>query len=322
MARIITHPVTIFTISQLMWIALTVLWVIWYVERVEDISELQRLSSKFIDQNAPVTVLLSGLVLLVSMLIGSVWLFIYGQKRAYDFKQQQIFVSSVTHELRSPLASLLLTFETLKKREPPEDIKTKMLENGEKDCERLLKLVNQILISARLDRGIESFDEKIESLDLLSLIELATKRAEMIEDGARDRIKINCPPALMVYLPKAAFLLMLSNLIENAVKYSPNGGFINVTAKLEKIDQVMITVSDLGFGLDKHEIKKIFRMFHRGTIANKKAIKGTGIGLFIVKTVSKLLGGYIWAVSPGRGHGTTFHLRLPTNRLKKYSNRL
>ena len=178
---VIVHPITIFSISQLMWIALTILWVIWYVERLDDISQLEKLSSKMIDHDAPLSVLVSGLTLLISMLIGSIWLFVVGQKRAYDFQQQQIFVSSVTHELRSPLASLLLMIETLKNRDPPSDVRQQLLENGEKDCQRLLRMVNQILLSARLDRGIETLDEKIESVDLLSMIKQASARSEIIE---------------------------------------------------------------------------------------------------------------------------------------------
>lgn len=316
MMRFITHPVTIFTVFQLMWIALTVLWVLWYVERLDDISELKKLGMQVIDKDAPLPVLVSGLILLGIMLIGSIWLFVIGQKRTSDFRQQQVFVSSVTHELRSPLASLLLTFETLKKREPPSDIKLQMYENGQKDCERLLRLVNQILISARLDRGIESFDEKVEPLDLLAFISQASKRAEVIDQDAKDRIKIDCPPGLKIHAPKSAFLLLMSNLLENAVKYSPEGGDVEVKADYDGTEHILISVKDQGFGLDKSETKKIFRMFHRGAIANTKAIKGTGIGLFIVKTVSKILGGYVWAESEGRGTGSTFFLRLPLNKRK------
>jgi signal transduction histidine kinase len=310
---ILTHPVGIFILFQFMWVSLTVLWVLWYVDRMDALTELRRIGFQAIDLTNPTSALVWGLILLVVMLIGSIWLFIFGQKRASDFKQQQFFVSSVTHELRSPLASLLLTFETLKKREPPENIKQQMFENGQKDCERLLRLVNQILISSRLDRGIESFDETIETLDLEDLIKQACDRAELVETGSLNRIEINCPDGLNIEVPESAFLLLMSNLVENAVKYSPDGGKIKIRVLKDGNDYVKISISDPGFGLDKTELKKIFRMFHRGTIANTKAIKGTGIGLFIVKTVSKILGGHVWAESEGRSKGSTFHLRLPLN---------
>ena len=309
--NVITHPIGIFVLFQFMWIALTILWVLWYVDRMDVLSELRKLGLQAIDFNPSTSVLVWGLVLLVVMLIGSIWLFIVGQKRASDFKQQQFFVSSVTHELRSPLASLLLTFETLKRREPPEEVKQQLFENGEKDCQRLLRLVNQILISSRLDRGIEAFDESRESLSLQALIEQACDRAEIIEAGSRQRIEIFCPEGLNVFVPKSAFQLLMSNLVENAVKYSPDGGKITIKAEKEAADKVKITITDQGFGLNKTELKKIFKMFHRGTIANTKAIKGTGIGLFIVKTITKFLGGQVWAESEGRNFGASFHLRLP-----------
>ncbi|MDB2447124.1 ATP-binding protein, partial [bacterium] len=145
-----------------------------------------------------------------------------------------------------------------------------------------------------------------------------SERAEIIESGAEQRIKINCPPGLIIHVPKSAFLLMISNLIENAIKYSPDGGDVKVLVGYDGQHHIKISITDPGFGLEKTELKKIFRMFHRGTLANTKAIKGTGIGLFIVKTVSKVLGGFVWAESEGRGTGSTFHLRLPMNRLKKF----
>ena len=314
--QFITHPVAIFCLFQLVWISLTILWVLWYLQILDDFSELGKIQAQVKQNGASVAVLVSGLILLGVMLIGSIWLFIIGQKRTSDFKQQQIFVSSVTHELRSPLASLLLTFETLKRREPPEEVKQTMIDNGVKDCERLLRLVNQILLSARLDRGIGSFDEKSEAHNLVSMIKQASKRAEVIDPKALERIKVDCPESLMVDVPQSAFLLLLSNLIENAVKYSPEGEYIYIHVFETDSEKLRISVIDKGFGLEKAEIKKVFRMFHRGSIAKTKAIKGTGVGLFIVKSISKLLGATVWAESEGKGKGSRFHIDLPVAKTK------
>lgn len=319
---VLTHPVAVFIWFQFVWVCLTVLWVLWYVDRLDNLSQLQKMGSQMIAGNASVWDLVSGLVLLTAMLIGSIWLFVIGQKRTADFKQQQIFVSSVTHELRSPLANLQLTFETLKKRTLPDDIKAQLLDNGEKDTERLLRLVNQILLSARLDKGIEKFDEKSESIELNSLIDQAIERAKVIDPDAPNRIEIDCPGSMRVHAPRSALLLLLANLVENAVKYSPGGELISICAALDGPDHVKISIKDRGFGLEKHELRKIFRMFYRGTIANTKAIKGTGVGLFIVKTVSKLLNANIWAESEGRGLGSTFFLRLPLTKKDKIKSRV
>lgn len=262
--------------------------------------------------------LVSGLILLTAMLIGSIWLFIIGQKRTSDFRQQQIFVSSVTHELRSPLANLQLTFETLKKRQLPDDVKQTLLENGEKDTERLLRLVNQILISARLDKGIERFDEKNVAIDVAELIDQSIERAEILEETVRSRIQILCSGGIKIHGPRSAFLLMLSNLIENAVKYSDKNDPIEIRAGFDGPDHVLLAIKDRGQGLTKSELKKVFRMFYRGPIANAKAIKGTGIGLFIVKTVARLMNGTVWAESEGRDLGSTFYLRIPINRKALY----
>lgn len=113
--------------------------------------------------------------------------------------------------------------------------------------------------------------------------------------------------------------LIISNLIENAIKYSKKETPIFITATTN--DQYMIfSIKDEGIGIAPNDIKKIFRMFYRSSIASTKAVPGTGLGLFIVKSLAQVLGGKVWVESEGRGFGSTFYLRLPKKQPKGEGN--
>ena len=316
--RILKHPIFIFIICQVLWIAILLLWVLWSVDLLNTFHQINLKRIEGIDSDGTITVLVVGCILLGMLLVGSVTLFVFGQKQSYLFRAQQDFLSSVTHELRSPLTSLQLTFETLNKREVDIPTQKKLFDHAGRDIERLGRLVNQILISARLDRGIAAFtDEKVEDIQLKVLLKMAAERAGWLDQELDKRLTIRCPSYINIYFSRPALMLILSNLIENAIKYSEKPTPIDIKAWVTQEGRVQISIRDQGLGIQKEEIKRIFRLFQRGPIAAKKAIPGTGVGLFIVKGILKVLRGKVWAESEGPGKGSTFHILLPKGILRQ-----
>ena len=309
----LAQPVVVFVTLQVIWLAMTLIWVIWFVDAA---SQLTRIADKVeissINDHSAIAVLIVGCVLLLMLLVGTVMLFVISQRQRYLMLQQKSFVSSVTHELRSPLASLQLTLETLRTRQlEPSTIET-LQDMASEDIERLSRLVSHILVSSRLDRGIRGIAGNEENVVLDEEIGEVCTNAKWLDSHLEARLVVECPKDLVIYTSKPVIRLILSNLVENAIKYSPRWEAIRVSAKLEHA-LLTIEVSDQGIGLSHNEQKKIFKMFHRAKVTQKKAIPGTGLGLYIVRSLVRCIGGEVWVESPGKDKGSTFFVTIPAN---------
>ena len=311
--KAVTHPIGVFVLLQFVWVAVLILWVILFLSQKEAAFELAKtIGEKEIDPTYGIVLLTIGCVLLGILFVGVLMLFVFTQKQAIFLKQQKSFISSVTHELRSPLASIQLSFETLKKAGDSIEVQQKIHRMVERDISRLLNLVERILISSRLDRGI--FDiEKIQNQEpvaLYGLIESIILQSKHLDENILDRTEIQCDRSLMAKQPELGVSMILENLIENAIKYSPSDKKITISAIREGAN-LLLSVKDEGFGMTSKEKRKIFRMFYRSGMATKKAIQGTGLGLFIVKSTVALMGGRVWVESKGPSMGSTFFVSLP-----------
>ena len=182
------------------------------------------------------------------------------------------------------------------------------------DIKRLLRLVDNVLVSARLDRGILDFLKKTDQIPLAPAIEKVSEAVTYLDKNLKSRLKISCPDDVYVQVSESTLLLVLNNLIENAVKYSQPETLIEITAATLKPKSVTLSIKDQGIGLDKHEAHQIFDMFYRTDEVIKKAISGTGLGLYIVRSTVRASGGDVWVESPGKGLGTTFFVTLPCGR--------
>jgi signal transduction histidine kinase len=298
---------------QILWAAILTLWVIWFVGRRR---EIERLASQLnpsllpTDDTSVVALIVIGIVMLSLLGAGTIMLFTWGQRQASLIQQQRHFVSSVTHELRTPLASIHLAYETLAGRELPEATRKKLLSMSLVDIERLIRLVNQILISSRLDRGLSMFKDDITNNVVKSSITDVLGTLTHLDAGILARVTLDIDDRLSWRGSQNAFNIIMGNLLENAIKYSPPKSQIQVSAARSG-DYLLISVADKGIGLSKRDKKKIFKMFYRSSDATSKAIPGTGLGLFIVKTTLEQLGGSISVESAGTGEGSTFKVTLP-----------
>lgn len=300
-------------IVQILWAAILTLWVIWFIGRRR---EIERLASQLnpallpTDETSVVVLIVVGIILLSFLGAGTIMLFAWGQRQTSLIQQQRHFVSSVTHELRTPLASIQLAYETLTERPINDATKAQLLAMSRIDIERLIRLVNQILISSRLDRGIALFHNDIKVISIKKSIENTISPLIHLDPEIAARVHVLCPPDLTWRGSINAFNMVLNNLLENAVKYSPPKSPIEIRAILEQ-GRLKISVRDHGLGLSKRDRKRIFKMFYRSPDVTSRAIPGTGLGLFIVKTTMEQLGGRIEVASQGPGEGTTFTASFP-----------
>ena len=309
--RLFGHPVFVFVTLQIIWLAITLMWVIWFVDSFQEISKLARLvGSSYFDNHYALMVLIVGCILLGMLFIGTLFLFIISQRQRHLMIQQKSFVSSVTHELRSPLASLQLSFETMKKRTLDPSTQETLYKMAAEDIERLSRLIDHILVSSKLDRGISGISGSPRSLNVRKLIDQALSGSLWLDPSLYERTEVLCPQDLEITAPEPSMNLILSNLLENAVKYSPKATPIRINVSRDE-GSISLTVRDYGLGLGRSEQKRIFRMFHRAPVTRKKAIPGTGLGLFIVRSLTRSLGGQVRAESPGRDKGSTFFVTFP-----------
>jgi len=196
-------------------------------------------------------------------------------------EQQRNFLLSVTHELKSPLASIKLYLQTILKRSLDKEQMHSFLNNSLKDIERLDDLVENMLIATRIDNRSYSFPK--EEFNLSELISKVASRLQ-IHTCSSQIIKLDLEPEVYVTGDKFALTLVVSNLIENAVKYSPPCEEIKV-GLTKSPNGICFTVADKGIGIKDEEKARIFEKFYRVGSEDTRKTKGTGLGLYIVKQV-------------------------------------
>jgi two-component system phosphate regulon sensor histidine kinase PhoR len=219
--------------------------------------------------------------------------------------QQNNFILSITHELRSPLASARLQIETLALRELCRDKQKEIIQGALNDIDRLNALVENILIAARIeDRKFRIHKEKTD------IGELITTLIPKTQFEIRDKriIQLNLQPGVFAHIDRFSFPSIIINLYENAVKYSSPGTTIGISLK-ETNDKVTLLVSDEGIGISEADKKLIFKKFYRTGNEETRTAKGTGLGLYIVKYLSQLHGGTI-SVRDNSPKGSIFELVL------------
>src|ERR1017187_7679952 len=223
-------------------------------------------------------------------------------------EQHEAFINADTHELKTPVASIRLYLETLQSRAVDEPKRHEFYKITLADSDRLLATIEQVLRTGRM--GAASPKPNLARIDLGELIDECLARVRTMHALPAESLVFHsrAPAAILVDADEVRAAIL--SLIDNAVKYSGSGA--KVTVETEVLDgHVLVRVKDEGPGIPKTELKRIFKRFHRvpGQLAAR--VKGTGLGLFIVRSVAKRHGGRVWAESEGPGRGSTFVLQLP-----------
>src|SRR5260370_16165926 len=249
-------------------------------------------------------------VLLVLMIICGILLntvFLVSEIRRNE--QHDAFINAVTHELKTPVASIRLYLEPLKTRPVDEANRKEFSQSMLEDSNRLLSTIEQVLRTGRVGSAAHRLNPTRIDLDevVRSSVDLVRTLHRVPAEGLRYQ---PCGPAT-VFGDLDEIRAAVTNLIDNTVKYS--AAEVSVTVETAKLDwrYVILRVKDQGPGIPKSELNRVFRRFYRVPVPLAARIKGTGLGLYIVRSVAKRHGGRAWAESERPGHGSTFALQLP-----------
>ena len=247
-----------------------------------------------------------GSVFLVLLILGTVQLFRTFSKEVSLARQQNNFLLSITHELKSPIASIKLSLQTLSKRIQFEEKYERLINNSIEDTDRLQGLVENILFAARMENHSYSFERKKENVS--DIIEYLVEKYR-INVGNTRTIHAIIQPDIDYKIDKEAFRSALMNLLENAYKYSDLNSLIQIHF-YQKENQLFFEVKDEGKGISSEEKSKIFEKFYRIGNEATRNTKGTGLGLFIVKKVIESHNGKVW-VENNQPKGSVFKVTLP-----------
>jgi two-component system phosphate regulon sensor histidine kinase PhoR len=224
---------------------------------------------------------------------------------------RQEFVANVSHELKTPLAIIKACVETLIDGgvDDPE-YRDRFLQRIADQAERLHTLILDLLRLARVESETEAFD--MEEHDLSQLIAKCFERRRTLAEGKHQTLRSvfadDMGPAL-IWVDDEAVEQILDNLVDNALKYTPEGGTVEVGLRRE-VDQVVLEVRDTGIGIAEADLPRIFERFYRVDKARSRELGGTGLGLSIVKHLVQAMQGTITAESVV-GQGSTFTIRFP-----------
>ncbi len=223
-----------------------------------------------------------GSVFLFLLCVGAYFIHASIKKEDKLHERQQNFLLSVTHELKSPLAAIKLSLQTIVKRDLEKQMQLSLLNNSLKDIERLDDLVENMLLATKIESRTYSFPK--EEFNFSELVVKITDRLQVHSCGNEQLINANIQSGIKVVGDQFALSSVVTNLVENAVKYS--GPCAEVAVELCQIDgKPVLTVSDKGLGIPDGEKMLIFDKFYRVGDENVRKSKGTGLGLFIVKEV-------------------------------------
>jgi len=303
------NPIAIFVLAQVAWFALLGLWIYWYVSNYMIFVEVnERISPQFVFSAKNIAALVGGIVLLVAVASAFVLIFSSLAQQMKITRMYDNFIANVTHELKSPLASIQLYLETLSSREVPPEKRAEFLRLMTKDTERLYALIHSILEISGLEEKRRVYHPRVyrgESL-VYNLVEEAVEQFRLPPGSVEITGRAPCA----CRADRRALSVVFNNLFDNAIKYSK--GPVHLTVALQCTSRrFTVDVTDRGIGIPEKDQKEVFRKFARLYNPDSPTVKGTGLGLYWVREIIRHHRGSVRVTSEGRNKGTTFHIELP-----------
>ena len=259
-----------------------------------------------------VALLVLGIIFFLVLIFGLVLNTTFLIREIRRNEQHDAFINAVTHELKTPIASIRLYLETLKTRDVDEEQRREFYNIMLADSERLLKTVEQVLRAGRTGHKRRRISNSVINL------------GEMVQECLElTRVRYGLSESALIYneSPEVSsakvsgdideLRAVFSNLLDNAVKYSDDEVKVSVSVSALDDKRVAVRVADKGIGIPSAQLKRIFKRFYRVPGRFMARVKGTGLGLFIVHSVITKHGGRVFAESRGLGHGSTFIVHLP-----------
>ena len=226
-------------------------------------------------------------------------------------RERRLFVSNVSHELRTPLTSVKSYLETLDEGALSEPVAPDFIKVSLDETDRMMRMVTDLLHLSRIDNATSNLD--VELINFTAFITFILNRFDKIksqdENLKYELIRDYPITSVWIEIDTDKMTQVIDNILNNAIKYSPDGGKITVSMKTTD-DQMILSISDQGLGIPKQDLPKIFDRFYRVDRARSRAQGGTGLGLAIAKEIIKQHNGFIWAKSE-YGKGSTFTIVLP-----------
>jgi two-component system, OmpR family, sensor histidine kinase SenX3 len=253
-----------------------------------------------------------GVILFAALIAGVVLNTVFLIREIRRNERQDSFLNAVTHELKTPIASIRLYLETLQRRATTEEQKQEFYTIMLSDSDRLLATVEQVLKAGQLGQRHRQQNRTLINLESLvaDCVAITLKRYDLT---AGSIFLEPTPGAVRLHTLGIAEDLRTAviNVLDNAVKYSPDGVHIRCSLAITRYTEVALRVTDTGVGLPANQFKRIFTRFYRVPGRAMAKIKGTGLGLFLVRNIARQHGGDATATSPGPNLGTTITITLP-----------
>ena len=270
------------------------------LEKVNENQELLTLRANFATIRSE-SGLISGLVVVLHDMT----------EQAKEERERRLFVSNVSHELRTPLTSVKSYLEALDEGALTESVAPSFVKVSLDETNRMMRMITDLLSLSRIDNQVGEMD--VELINFTAFITFILNRFDQMKNSDVGKtyaiIRDYQISPIWVEIDTDKMTQVLDNILNNAIKYSPDGG--NITFSMKTIDsQLILSISDEGLGIPKADLPKIFDRFYRVDKARSRAQGGTGLGLAIAKEIVKQHKGFIWAKSE-YGHGSTFTIVLP-----------
>lgn len=309
--------VLVFTLAQISWFFLLGLWIYWYVTNYLILNLVEeKITTEVVGGGANVFALVSGLILLVMISIGMSLIFIYLTKQMNITRLYDNFIANITHELKSPLASIQLYLETMRKRQIPDKVRNEFVAAMLEDADRLNKLITSILDISALEQKRIAYNFQVYEVDAIikELIDYAIFQFKIDPKNVSFEGSAGCQSVI----DRGAFQIVINNLFDNALKYSKSKFQLQVQLSRNP-KNVLIKITDYGMGIPLNEQKNIFQKFYRIQSAAMPSVKGSGLGLYWVREIIRSHGGRISLYSAGESQGTAFTIELPIYKTSKKS---
>lgn len=297
--RSVSFPIILSVVSVGLSIALLVGWTLVMLRNAEFTKEVFQNTLLMVAGIVSIAVIMAVLVLFTVFLV----------REILELRRQTSFIDSVTHELKSPLASLKLCAETLARPQLDESGRHALQKMMVSDIARLSSVIDGILDASRVERSDRAL--AFQEIEVAQLVQESVRHACALAKLSPECIDVQVPDDLVMEADPHALRTIVDNLVSNAIKYSEDAQGIRVRMWAKEGRGVWLQVQDQGIGIAKEDLKRIFQRFYRAPEEMVRKRHGTGLGLFVVAAFVKDLGGSIEVRSPGLGQGSTIEIRFP-----------